>query len=130
MLYAACGEQPLLPPPARLTSGVVIYQDASYGGAAAYITRDVPFLRGYGNPCIDVHDTGDDPYFSLGSPSWSNCISSMRVAPGWKATLYTGNNFKGDEVEVTGDVPDLRELPGNCEGTLNDCVSSVRVSRQ
>jgi hypothetical protein len=130
MLTAACEEQALRPPPNRLTSGIVIYQDLSYGGASAYITSDVPYLRGYASPCIETDDTLDDPHFSRGSRSWSNCMSSVRVAPGWKATLYSGNNFTGDEVEVLADVPDLRDLPGNCGGTLNDCVSSVRVSRR
>jgi hypothetical protein len=121
----------LAPPPPRLTSGIVIFQDAYYGEPAAWVTTDVPFLRGYGSPCVQTVDTGDDPYFSVGSKSWSHCISSVRVAAGWKAILYTGNEFKGSSVEVTADTPDLRQLPGGCGGgDFNDCVSSIRVSRR
>lgn len=130
-LATGCEEKLLLPPPAQLTSGIVVYQDLQYGGPAALVTEDVPFLRGYASPCIETDDTGDDPYFSVGSRSWSNCISSVRVAAGWKATLYAGNDFKGVQVEVTADMPDLRQLPGGCGGVgFNDCVSSIRVSRR
>ena len=132
ILLPACRQQRLLlPAPARLTSGIVIYQDAFYSGQAALVTGDVRFLRGYSSPCVETVDSGDDPYFSVGSESWSNCISSLRVAAGWKATLYDGNDFKGAHVEVTSDIPDLRQVPGGCgSGDFNDCVSSLRVSRQ
>jgi hypothetical protein len=126
----ACERNTLPSPPAPLTRGVVIFQDANFGGAAAHVTGDLASLRGYGSPCVETADTGDDPYFSVGSRTWSNCISSVRVAPGWQAVLYAGNNFTGGHVEVTGDVPDLRDVPGGCADNFNDCVSSIRVSRR
>jgi hypothetical protein len=130
MLAAACNRQTLPAPPSRLTRGIVIFADAFYGGQAAYLTDSLPFLRDYNSPCVETSDSGDDPYFSVGSRTWSNCVSSVRVAPGWKAILYGGNNFTGEHLEVTADVPDLREVPGSCGGTFNDCISSIRVSRR
>jgi hypothetical protein len=111
-----------------LTNGVAIFPDTNYGGAAAHVTGDLPDLRAYRGACVETFDTGDDPYFSVGSRSWSNCISSVRVARGWKAILYADPNFTGSSTEVTSDLPDLREVPGPCRGGFSDCVSSLRVS--
>ncbi|MQA28486.1 MAG: hypothetical protein GEU82_01430 [Luteitalea sp.] len=130
LLLAACEQAPLPPAPARLTSGIVIYQHARYGGLAAHVTASLAYLGRNGGPCVETEDTGDDPYFSVGSLTWSDCMSSVRVAPGWKAILFTGNNFKDEQVEMTSDVPDLREVPGGCGSGFNDCVSSIRVLRR
>jgi hypothetical protein len=53
----------------------------------------------------------------------------VRVAPGWRATLYRGLNYRDDALEITEDVANLqlvREHDCDRRG-LNDCVSSVRV---
>jgi hypothetical protein len=130
LLLASCEESPLPAPPNRLTSGIVIYQDAQYGGSAAHVTVSLPSLRAGDAPCVETTDSGNDPYYAVGSRTWSNCISSLRVARGWKAILYAGYNFTDEYIEVTSDVPDLRDMPGGCGHGFNDCVSSIRVSRQ
>ena len=55
-----------------------------------------------------------------------------RVAPGWRATIYRGTNYRDDALEIAEDVPNLQLVrEHDCDkGGLNDCVSSVRVSRQ
>jgi hypothetical protein len=63
-------------------------------------------------------------------PSWSKCVSSVRVFPGWSATLYRDEDFKGRSITVTSDTLNLRTLPGPCDGSFNDCVTSIRVTRQ
>jgi hypothetical protein len=45
-------------------------------------------------------------------------------------TLYRDDDFKGRSVTLTADTPNLRELPGPCDGSFNDCVSSIRVTKR
>jgi hypothetical protein len=63
-------------------------------------------------------------------PTWSDCVSSVRVAEGWTVTLYRDKEYKGNSLRLTADSPNLSALPGPCDGTFNDCVSSIRVSKQ
>jgi hypothetical protein len=57
-------------------------------------------------------------------------VSSIHVFPGWSAILYRDEDFKGRNVAIVADTPDLRGLPGPCDGTFNDCVRSIRVTKQ
>jgi hypothetical protein len=52
------------------------------------------------------------------------------VLPGYSARLYGDKNFRGALLEVTEDVPDLRALRGDCSGSFDDCVSSIRVLKR
>ena len=81
-------------------------------------------LREFRGPCFE----GDD----ASSRDWTDCVSSVRVAPGWRATLYRGTNYDDDSLEITEDVANLQLVrQHDCDrGGLNDCVSSVRVRRQ
>lgn len=57
-------------------------------------------------------------------------MSSIRAAPGWRATVYRDPNFRGESLEVIQDVPNLQLVPGTCSHDgLNDCISSIRVRR-
>jgi len=58
-------------------------------------------------------------------PSWGKCVSSVRVLPGWSATFYRAEDFKGRSITLTADTPNLRNLPG----PFDDCVTSIRVTR-
>jgi hypothetical protein len=112
-------ELPMAPTP--LTTGVILYEHANFLGNSAHLTVDVADLRDFRGPCIhnDENSTRD----------WSDCASSVRVAPGWRATLYRGANYRDDALEITEDVPNLQLIrEHDCDrGGLNDCVSSVRV---
>ena len=44
--------------------------------------------------------------------------------------LYADENFEGRRMTITSDTPDLSILPGPCDRTFNDCVRSIRVTRQ
>jgi hypothetical protein len=57
-------------------------------------------------------------------------LSSIKVMPGWHATLYRNPDYKGASLTVSEDTPNLQGLPGPCSGTFNDCVSSIGISRQ
>jgi hypothetical protein len=108
--------------PSELLTGITVYEHANFMGQSAHITSDIEDLRDFSGPCL--RPDGD------GTPSedWNDCISSVRVAPGWRATIYKDTGYRDDSLEVTGDVPNLQVVAGDCsKGGLNDCVSSVRV---
>ncbi|MDP2319053.1 MAG: peptidase inhibitor family I36 protein [Acidobacteriota bacterium] len=98
---------------------------ANFLGNSAHLTADVADLRDFRGPC--VHNDGE-----TSSRTWNDCVSSVRVAPGWRATLYRGTNYRDDSLELTEDMSNLQLVPQHdCpERGLNDCVSSVRVRQQ
>jgi hypothetical protein len=106
--------------PSELTEGIVIFQDVSYMGASAHVTKDIADLQDYGGPCKRQE-------LELGN--WGVCISSIRVAPGWRATVYTEVAYSGQFLNVVEDTPDMMLVNGDCkEGGLNDCILSIRLS--
>ena len=106
------------------TTGIILYEHANFLGNSAHLTADVRDLRDFRGPCI----RGDD----ASTRDWNDCVSSVRVAPGYRATLYRGTNFGDDALEITEDVANLQLVrEHDCDkGGLNDCVSSVRVGRR
>ena len=112
--------------PSDLLIGVVVYEHADFSGTSAFIDGDVPDLSKFRGPC--AHDDGEGSTFY----DWNDCMSSVRVAPGWTATLYRGANYKDDSVEVNGDARNLQDFrQHDCpKKGLNDCVSSIRVRAQ
>ena len=111
--------------PTALTSGIILYEHANFLGNSAHLTADLPDLRDFRGPCIK--DDGD-----TSTRDWNDCVSSVRVAPGWRATLYRGTNYRDDALEITADVANLQLVrEHDCDkGGLNDCVSSVRVGQR
>ena len=118
LLLAGC-ENRLPGAPTELTSGVTIYEHANFMGASALLTRDVSDLRDYSGPCEHSSNTYGD---------WNDCVSSVKVAPGWRATIYRDDDFHGGSLELTADAPNLQLVPGDCpHDGFNDCITSVRV---
>lgn len=119
---AACGSIPALgPTPAD--QGIVIYVHADYAGPSQAINVDVADLGKVQGSCSSGAE-GE-------TPTWANCVSSVKVMPGWSATFYRKANYKGESFAVTADAPNLRDLRGPCDkDSFNDCVSSIRVARQ
>jgi hypothetical protein len=114
--------------PTALETGVVVYEHANFLGASAHITADIPDLREFKGPCIEVETSGSS---SSTKEVWNDCISSLRVAPGWIATLYGDDGHRDDTIAVTEDVPNLQIVGHDCpKDGLNDCVSSIRVGRR
>ena len=113
-------ELPMAPTP--FTTGVILYEHANFLGNSAHLTADVSDLRGFRGPCIKSDEDAS-------SRDWNDCVSSVRVAPGWRATLYRDANYRDDALEITEDVANLQLVrEHDCDrGGLNDCVSSVRV---
>jgi hypothetical protein len=119
---AACGSVSSLgPTPAG--EGIVIFLHADFAGPSQAMNVDVPDLGRVEGACSSGQE-GE-------TPSWSDCISSVKVNPGWSATLYRDENYRGASVTVSADTPSLRDLRGPCDkDSFNDCVSSIRVRRQ
>jgi hypothetical protein len=123
LLAPACGaeRQPL--GPTAVDEGVVLYIHSGFRGTSQAIATDVANLDQVEGPCMK----GDAESATL---SWDDCISSLRVMPGWGATLYRNREFKGAALEVTSDTLDLSAVGGPCNGSFNDCISSLRVHRR
>lgn len=112
-LIVGCGSvQPLGPTP--LDQGIVIFIHSGFRGTSQQVGADVPDLTRAEGPCAP--DEG-------GKGSWNDCISSIRVLPGWSARIY------GDKDDVTGDIADLSAIRGDCSSSYDDCVSSIRVTK-
>ena len=123
-------EKSLPTAPSELTSGVTMYEHANFQGESAHLTSDVRDLKDFKGPC--EHTSTDS---TVSGPSttydWNDCVSSLRVAPGWRVQIYRDDDFRGQSLSVTADVPNLQLVAGTCDHDgLNDCITSVRVSRQ
>jgi hypothetical protein len=119
---AACGSRISTLGPTPAGEGVVIYMHADFAGPSQAINVDVAHLGRVEGSCSSGAE-GE-------TPTWADCVSSIKVMPGWSATLYRDPNFRGESVSVTADTPNLSSLRGPCKDSFNDCVSSIRVSRQ
>ena len=117
-----CGSEPSPLGPTPPGQGIVIYLHADFTGPSQAINVDVRDLTKAEGPCSSGAE-GE-------TPSWTKCVSSVRVFPGWSATLYRDEDFKGRSVNISADVANLRETPGPCDGSFNDCVRSIRVVKQ
>jgi len=113
---------PTAPSNTPLTAGVAIYQHAGFEGESALLRDSLSSLLNVVGPC-----RSSDVFTDV----FDDCISSIRVAPGWAATLHEDEDFRGRSLVVTEDIPDLSQIEGPCQkGGFNDCVSSVRVYRR
>ena len=120
---AACGGRISTLGPTPAGEGIVIYMHAGFAGPSQAINVDVADLGRVEGSCSSGAE-GE-------TPTWAHCVSSVRVMPGWTATLYEKANFRGESLALSGDTPSLRDLRGPCDkNSFNDCVSSIRVSRQ
>ena len=122
VVAAACGSVPSLgPTPAG--EGIIFYLHADFSGPSQALNVDVPNLGKVQGSCSSGGE-GEMPH-------WGDCISSVKVMPGWRAILYRDENYKGASVVVDADIPNLRAVRGPCDDdSFNDCVSSIRIARK
>jgi hypothetical protein len=100
------------------SEGVTLYQHPDFDGGSATFAADVWNLLPLNGPCGgSAEDYGD----------WDECASSIRVSPGWRATLYSGAGYAGGSLMVESDFADLDDVVGPCGGDWDDCISSLRV---
>jgi Peptidase inhibitor family I36 len=83
--------------PSELASGVVLYEGANFAGNSALVTSDIPNLGDFDGPCEHTGDSKRGTFYD-----WNDCASSIRVAPGWRATVYEQGDYKGESYMTTG----------------------------
>ncbi len=127
LLIAGCEGLPSLPTaPSELTRGVSIYEHANFLGESALIDTSQSDLKEFEGPCEHTESSGDGSTDT--TYDWNDCISSLRIAPGWRAVIYRDDDYDGQSFQVTGDVPNLQLVTGSCpHDGLNDCVTSIRL---
>ena len=127
VLLVSCDQSTLPTAPSEVTSGLTVYEHANYLGESALMTRSIADLSDYEGPC---QHTDSGPYGSTVTLDWDDCISSVRIAPGWQATIYRDSNYSGDSLNVTGDLSNLQLVRGRCDHDgMNDCITSIKVVR-
>ncbi|WP_220100686.1 EndoS/ChiA family endoglycosidase [Chitinophaga oryzae] len=89
------------------TTGVIFYQDASYGGAASQ-----PIAKGnYTLSQLQAKGVAND---------WA---SSVKIPSGWSVTIYADDNFSGTSWTLTSSNSWL----GGLSPSANDKMSSVKI---
>ena len=137
MLLAACEGSPIDPTdPAGLvpSAGILVFARADYRGPHRNFVRDVIDLRRVDDePQPDASDCATKIF---GQEYWTDCVSSIRVADGWRAVVYVHDTFGGDSLTVTSDIPDLSRIPrppplpdSTRTWDWDDVISSIRVFR-
>jgi hypothetical protein len=129
LLSPSCDQESLPAAPSDVTSGVTLYEHANYEGESALVTRSIGNLGDFNGPCALESGGGPPTYVSTTVFDWNDCISSVRIAPGWRAVVYRDDDYDGDSLEVTGDLPNLLLVRGDCDHDgMNDCISSISVT--
>jgi hypothetical protein len=124
VMAAGCGKS-LPSAPSELLTGVTLYEHANFLGRSAHLTSDVRDLKDFDGPC---EHTSSDANGTSTVYNWNDCASSIRVAPGWRVEAYRDDNFRGQSISASADVPNLQLVTGTCDHDgLNDCITSVRV---
>ena len=122
LAIAACSDSDFeILGPTPLDEGVILYMHANFAGPSQALNVDVRDLTRVEGPCSGGGE-GE-------TPTWTECVSSIRVLPGWSATLFEDEDYEGESLTITADTPNLRDIPGPCDDSFNDCVRSIRVRR-
>ena len=123
---SACGGTELPTAPSDLVEGISIYEHANYLGESALLVDSSMHLSDFKGPC--EHTSTDSNGSTSSYYDWADCISSIRITPGWRAILYRDNDYKGESIELLADAPNLQLVSGTCDHDgLNDCVSSIKI---
>ena len=130
ILLAGCGGTDSTGPAPM--AGITVFARADYRGPRHTFVDDVEDLkRLLDDPQPDEDECANKLF---GQERWTDCISSIRVAPGWQAIVYEHDGFRGDSLAVTSDIPDLSriQLPASPDfpmRTWDERISSIRVRR-
>ena len=116
VLASGCGS----PTAPTSQEGVTLYVDRNYGSTNLVIDSDRTNLSDIVGPCDSGSYVGN----------WDDCVSSVRVSPGWRAVGYRDRHYSGPTIEIAEDIADLRNVAGPCGHGFDDCLSSIRVFRR
>jgi len=129
LVLCCCKKDSLPTAPSDVTSGLTVYEDANYLGESALITSSIADLTDFDGPCAHTETSGSPIPVTTTTYDWNDCISSIRIAPGWRAVVYRGWEYDDDALEVTGNVPNLQLVRGDCSHDgMNDCISSIKLT--
>jgi hypothetical protein len=92
----------------RVQNGICVYQNANYRGQSQCWSS--------GEDISDLSRTG-----------WSNKISSIRVFGRVHAVAFNNTNFRGQNLVIDRDIPDLAQLRSGL-GSWNDHISSIQIT--
>jgi Beta/Gamma crystallin len=107
--------------PSPLLEGILIYEHPRFEGTWKALTSNVDDLDDLGSAgCSQFSDSAFD------LQDWDDCISSIKVAPGWTVTIYEHPRYRGDSHTITSDVSDLEDLARD-GGDWDDRISSIRI---
>jgi hypothetical protein len=126
---AGCGSDLITLGPTPVDQGIVIYIHADFSGSSQGIVADVQDLTKTEGPC----SRGEEGE----KPTWRECVSSVRVFPGWSAILYRDDDFKGRSVTLkysltnptAGNTPyrllvNAVDCIAQADGSLADCSNA------
>ncbi len=102
---------------------MTLYEHPNFEGDSRTFDGDFNDFRDLRGPCSGFFDSPDQ------DGDWDDCTSSIRLPPGWEATVYENENYFGDSLIVTSEIPDLDDVRGPCGNDWDDCISSIRVRR-
>ena len=123
LLISGCGAGPTGPSATEAQDGVTIYEHPQFKGTSRLLLTDVEDLDDLTGGC---HQDGRfDPTLDF-----DDCISSIRIPPGWRVTVYEDPRYRGRSATFTSDIGDLDDVKGPCGGDFDDCISSISVSLQ
>ena len=118
LLILSCGPTHTGPP-----VGVTLYEHPDFEGDSRTFDGDFNDLRDLRGPCRGFFDSEEE------DGDWDGCASSILLPPGWEATVYEHEDYFGDSLIVTENIPDLDDVRGPCGNDWDDCISSIRVRR-
>lgn len=103
------------------SEGITLFEHPNFEGASITLAggfSDFDDLRG---PCNATDST---------SGNWDDCASSIRLDPGWRGEIFEDPDYRGEGLEIPGDIADLEDVRGPCGDDWDDCISSMQVSRR
>jgi hypothetical protein len=122
-MTSGCGAEPPTTPTAAFGEGVTLYPDSLFRGERLTLGGDVANLTKVRGPCGGDSESGQDSHYD-------DCVSSLRIPAGWTVVVFRDRGFSGPSATYTADVQDLDVVPGPCRPGFNDCISSLRLTRE
>ncbi|MEZ4936693.1 MAG: beta/gamma crystallin-related protein [Crocinitomicaceae bacterium] len=99
----------IMPQVRNYSEGVRVFMNNDFTGESRYVDKDWSF-----------GDINTDPDWS----KWWRKVKSIKVPPGWEIICYSGENFQGRSIHLTGDW-----IPDN-HNDWKDDVESIKIVRK
>lgn len=108
--------------------GITVYEHPNFKGSSHSLDIGASDLGVIEGPCQGIIGViGGTVAGSTSQGDWDNCISSIRIPPGWEVSVWRLSYYREECLTFNTDVPDLTHVRGPCKGSWNDCISSLSV---